>query len=131
MNLDNIIAKVADWSVPASLVHFGAAVANIVAMAKADLGAREISFVEAVVQLSGAASTLIGSFGVVLSIYLSFQWRRKNAEMDHEREMRELDRDHDFRMAKLSNDPPSRIPRDFPFDSSRTAKPDDDTVDLK
>ena len=131
MNVDSIIAKAADWSVPASLVHFAAAAGNLIATIDTDLHANRIGVVEAIVQLAGAASALIGSGGVVLSIYLTFQWRRKKAEMEHEREMRELDRDHDFRMAKLTNDPPPRLPRDFPFGSTQASSPCDDTVDLK
>lgn len=127
-----VLDKMAQASTPASITF----TAGSLVKAAKELPAVQhyVTATEAIVQIVTAGiysvATVIGSIGVVLSIYTAGQWRKFRAETDRIKG----ERDHEYRMAQLRTGEMDRI---APEASSRfapdprCAKPDDDTVDVK
>ena len=110
--------KIAQLSIPASITFTAGSI--IKAVRELPSVPHHITATEAVVQIVTAGiysiATVIGSLGVVLSIYMAGQWRKFRAESDRIKQ----ERDHEFRMAQLRSGEIDRI-----------GKPGEDTVDLK
>lgn len=124
--------QMAKVSTPASITYAVGTLAKFVA--DAPKIPEDMSIVEGFVQVAntaiGSLSTVIGSAGVVLSVYMAGQWRRFRAETERIKG----EQDHQYRMAQLRTGEMERIAPEassrFALDP-RCAKPDDDTVDVK
>ena len=124
--------QMAKISTPASITYAVGTLAKFVA--DVPKIPEDMSVIEGLVQVANAAigslSTVIGSAGVVLSVYMAGQWRRFRAETERIK----AERDHEYRMARLRTGEMDRIAPESPSrfaPDPRCAKPDDDTVDVK
>lgn len=99
--------KIAQMSIPASVTF--AAGSLIKAVKELPAVPHHLTPTEAFVQIVTAGiysiATVIGSLGVVLSIYMAGQWRKFRAESERIKQ----ERDHEYRMAQLRSNEMDRI----------------------
>lgn len=103
-----ILDKAAQISTPASLTFTAGSIVK--AVKELPEVPHHLTVTEALVQILTAGiysiATVIGSLGVVLSVYTAGQWRKFRAESERIKQ----ERDHEYRMAQLRSGEMDRIP---------------------
>ena len=105
-----VLDKAAQISTPASLTFTAGSILK--AVQELPEVPHHLTVVEAITQIVTAGiysiATVIGSLGVVLSVYTAGQWRKFRAESERIRH----ERDHEYRMAQLRSGEMDRIKPD-------------------
>lgn len=107
-----MLDKIAQLSTPASITFTAGSLLK--AVKELPSVPHHLTATEALVQIAQAGiysiATVIGSLGVVLSIYMAGQWRKYRAESDRIKHQA----DHEYRMAQLHLKPVEHDTEDVP-----------------